>query len=87
MIVEIIEKNLTQNYMSEFFFIVSFVCVVDVLSWNCWSENSVGIQMSARKHKYGEVVCGHYLQNHSFIEGVLVITYYSHLLSIPKMWN
>ena len=29
------------------------------------------------------MVCGRHLQNHSFIEGVLLIAYNFHLLSIP----
>lgn len=42
---------------------------------------------SARRHGNWEEVCGHHLQNHSFIGGVLLNTYYIyihfHLLSIP----
>ena len=52
------------------------------LEWKHRQHSKV-TKTSARKHRNWEVVCGHHLQNHSFIGGVLLIAYHFHLLSIP----
>lgn len=52
------------------------------LEWKHRQHSKV-TKTSARKHRNWEVVCGHHLQNHSFIGGVLLIAYNFHLLSIP----
>ena len=58
------------------------LCLMLPLEWKHRQHSKV-TKTSARKHRNWEVVCGPHLQNHSFIEGVLLIAYNFHLLSIP----